>query len=73
MPSLASYVTQFMPSAIDALPLNEPLRFPLFIRIAGKWVEFRAVNDTLSKERLESLRKKIDVVFFPARYWLRYL
>ena len=73
MPSLIDSQIPFLPVPLETIPLDEALAFPLFVRIGERFVEFRAVKDTLTAVRLVKLREKLDCVYVSSAYWLRYL
>lgn len=63
----------YIPTPLDTIPRDVPLPFPIHIRVAGKFILFRNLNDTLTNERVSSLNEKVDAVFIPETSWLAFL
>lgn len=64
---------EFIPIPLETVPLETPLPFPLYVKVAGKWTCFRTTDDTLSKERVETLGKRIDTISVPRDNWNSFL
>ncbi len=63
----------FIPIPLETVPLETPLPFPLYVKVAGKWVCFRAINDTLTKKRVETLGERIDTISVTRQDWNYFL
>ena len=64
---------EYVSVPLEAIPLGVPLPFPLYIKVAGKWTCFRAVNDVLTAERVLSLERHRDSVSVPKNNWSVFL
>ncbi|MBI4404418.1 MAG: HD domain-containing protein [Deltaproteobacteria bacterium] len=62
-----------LPVALESIPLDKTLDYPLYILVAGQQILFRKTGDILTNERAFSLNEKhVDTLYIPESAWSAY-
>jgi len=64
----------FLPIPIDSLPKDQPLPFPIYLRVSDQLILFRNPGDVLTQQRFTSLTEKnVGVGYVPEGSWRAFL
>ena len=74
LPEIKPNPAAFIPIPIETIPLDQPVPFPVYLKVSGQFILFRVQGDLLTDRRVKLLREKnVGLAFVPEHGWQVYM